>query len=141
MANVSPDLLWPIVRDTSCFLKKAKASQRSRMGKKGVTLTTEPNNLTGINSYKHSGLANAKTISITPADNGIVLTTKSRKPDRIAKPNKTYNKVTLTRDFRRVANTIVKETSDNFYRADLQKAALAKWSLIYKSLKRASKSS
>jgi len=111
------------------------------MGKAGARLTTEPNNLTGASSFKFSGLANAKTISITPAERGIVLTTKSRKAARVSKPSKLFNKVTLTRDFRRVANTIVKETTDNFYRPDLQKAALAKWSLIYRSQKRAAKSS
>lgn len=34
-----------------------------------------------------------------------------------------YNKVTLTRDFRRVAKAITKETADNFYRPDLKKGA------------------
>ena len=38
-----------------------------------------------------------------------------------AQPNKMFNSVTLKRDFRRVAKTIVKETSENFYRPDLQK--------------------
>ena len=47
-----------------------------------------------------------------------------------------YNKVTLTRDFRRVAKAITKETADNFYRPDLTSAVLAKWSLIHASQKR-----
>jgi len=47
------------------------------------------------------------------------------------------NTVTLTKDFRRVAKTIMQETKD--YRPDLQKAALAKWSLLYKAQKRAKK--
>ena len=38
-------------------------------------------------------------------------------------PNKMYNKVTLKRDFRRVAKAITKETADNFYRPDLKKGA------------------
>ena len=38
-----------------------------------------------------------------------------------SQPNKMYNKVTLTRDFRRVAKAITKETADNFYRPDLKK--------------------
>jgi len=110
------------------------------MGKRGAELTLEPHNLTGINAYKYSGLANAKTVDISAAaDGGVVLTTKSRNSARANKPNKMYNKVTLTRDFRRVAKAIKKETSDNFYRPDLQKAALAKWSLLYASQKKKSK--
>merc|ERR1712087_1057003 len=138
MANVSAELLWPIVRDTSCFNKTQKASGRSRMGKAGARFTTEPNNLAGINSFKFSGLANEKTIDIAPAaDRGCVLTMKSRNDKRKIAPKKALNKVTLARDFRRVANTIVKETCDNGYRADLKKAALAKWSLIHAMQKRA----
>jgi hypothetical protein len=45
-------------------------------------------------------------------------------------------KVTYTRDFRRIATAIKKQTSETFYRSDLQKAALAKWSLIYASQKK-----
>merc|ERR1711972_386397 len=83
MANVSPDLLWPIVRDTSCFVVTQKVAGRSRMGKAGPRFTKEPNNLTGVNSFKYSGLANAKTIDIAPtADRGCVLTTKSRNDKR-----------------------------------------------------------
>merc|ERR1712060_537670 len=140
MANVSAELLWPIVRDTSCFIKSQKQTGRSRMGKMGARFTTEPNNLTGINSFKYSGLANEKTISIVPAaDKGCVLTTKSRSDKRKIAPKKLLNSVTLTRDFRRVANTIVKETCSNGYRADLKKAALAKWSLIHAMQKRGGK--
>ena len=140
MANVSAELLWPIVRDTSCFVKTQKASSRSRMGKAGARFTTEPNNLAGINSFKFSGLANEKTIDIAPAaERGCVLTTKSRKDSRKIAPKKALNSVTLSRDFRRVANTIVKETCSNGYRADLKKAALAKWSLIHAMQKRGGK--
>merc|ERR1712037_184913 len=86
------------------------------------------------------GLANAKTIDIAPtADRGCVLTTKSRNDKRKIAPKALLNKVTLTRDFRRVANTIVKETCANGYRPDLKKAALAKWSLIHAMQKRGGK--
>ena len=85
MANCSPDVIWNLVRDTSCFTLKRRVSRRTGMGKAGVHLTLEPNNLTGINSFKYSGLANAKTVGIEPTEKGIVLTTKSRKSDRIRK--------------------------------------------------------
>ena len=85
MANCSADVVWALVKDTSCHLIKRKVSGRTKMGKAGVHLTLEPNNLTGINSFKYSGLANAKTVGIEPTEKGIVLTTKSRKSDRIRK--------------------------------------------------------
>lgn len=55
---------------------------------------------------------------------------------RDSQPSKALNKTTLTKDFRRVAKTIVKTTKDNFYRPDLTNAVLAKWSLIHASQKR-----
>ena len=123
MSNVSADVLWSCVRDQSCHLLKRGASRRSGMGKKGGHFTMEPNNLTGINSFKYSGLANSKTVGIEPAKEGkgIVLTTKSRKDGKIRKPAKMYTKTTLTKTFRKTAKTLKSQTSGNFYRADLEK--------------------
>merc|ERR1712046_322925 len=105
-------------------------------GKRGAEFTMEPNNPTARNSWKYSGLANAKTVDVTPTEGGVVLTTKTKNADRVGKPSKMLNTVTLTRDFRRVAKAITKNTESNFYRPDLTKAALAKWSLISKSQKK-----
>ena len=81
MANASPDLLWGIVKDTSCFLMKKKLAGRSGMGKFGAQFTKEANNLKGVNAFKFSGLANTKTVGLSvAADNkGIVLTKKVAK--------------------------------------------------------------
>ena len=49
------------------------------------------------------------------------------------------NKTTLTKDFRKVAKAIIKNTETNYYRPDLTKAVLAKWSLISKSQKKKAK--
>uniref|UniRef100_A0A3B4WFS5 Large ribosomal subunit protein eL28 n=1 Tax=Seriola lalandi dorsalis TaxID=1841481 RepID=A0A3B4WFS5_SERLL len=68
MANVSAELLWPMVRDTSCFAVKRKVPGRSGMGKAGPRFTTEPNNVSGVNSFKYSGLVNAKTVSLEEAE-------------------------------------------------------------------------
>ena len=57
----------------------------------------------------------------------------------LAQPATALKKVTLTKRFRQVAKTIKKHTSDVFYRPDLQKAALAKWSLIHASQKKMKK--
>ena len=86
MANCSPDVVWSVVKDTSAHLLKRKASRKSGMGKAGAQLTLEPNNLTGINSFKYSGLANAKAVGLSAgASGGAVLTTKTRKSSRVSK--------------------------------------------------------
>lgn len=126
MSNVSADVLWSCIKDQSCHLLKRRMSQRSGMGKNGGHFTLEPNNLTGINSFKYSGLANAKTVGIEPAKDGkgIVLTTKSRKDAKIRKPAKMSNKTTLAKTFRKTAKTLISQTSGNFYRADLESGTL-----------------
>jgi len=141
LANASPELLWGIVKDTSCFLMKQKYATRSGHGKAGVHLTKEANNLKGVNSFKFSGLANAKTLGITAAADGkgIVLTKKVTKAERALKPSKLYATTTWTakhKDFRRVAKAIKAETEGKYYRSDLTSTALAKWSLLYASQKK-----
>ena len=54
----------------------------------------------------------------------------------VTQPNKALNKTTLTKDMRRVAKTIIKTTQDNYYRPDLTKAVLAKWSLLHAAQKK-----
>mgnify|MGYP004355572887 CR=1 FL=1 len=49
------------------------------------------------------------------------------------------NSVTLTKSFRKVCKAIKANTESNFYRPDLTKALLAKWSLISKSQKKTKK--
>ena len=86
-ANVSSELIWGCVKDNSAFLVKRRQTGRTTCtGKNGAQLTSEPGNVTGINSFKFSGLANAKTVSIAPASaGGVTLTTKSRKSARLQK--------------------------------------------------------
>ena len=64
MANCSPELVWGIVRDTSCYILKQRSTGRSGMGKRGAEFTTEPNNPTSRNAWKYSGLANPKTVDV-----------------------------------------------------------------------------
>ena len=87
MANVSPELLWGAVKDTSCFLMKQKTTGRSGHGKSGAHFTKEANNLKGVNSFKYSGLVNTKTVGLVPAADGkgVVLTKKSFKAGRALK--------------------------------------------------------
>merc|ERR1719197_2323423 len=110
MANCSPDLIWSITRDTSSFiLKQSMPGRTTGMGKRGAEFTMEPNNPTARNSWKYSGLANAKTVDVVPTEGGVVLTTKTKNAKRSGKPNKMLNKTTLTKDFRKVAKSITKD--------------------------------
>jgi len=68
--SISPDLTWLLVRNNSSFLVK----------RNGLQLTSEPGNLTNLNSYRYSGLAQARAVDIKPAkEKGIVLSLKSKK--------------------------------------------------------------
>ena len=84
--NVSSELVWGIVKDNSSFLVKRRQTGRCVSGNKGPQFTTEPGNVAGINSYKYSGLANAKAVGLSAgASGGAVLTTKTRKSSRVSK--------------------------------------------------------
>ncbi|GKV11876.1 hypothetical protein SLEP1_g23094 [Rubroshorea leprosula] len=61
MAAVPGQLIWEIVKKNNSFLVK----QFGR-GNAGVQFSKESNNLYNLNSYKHSGLANKKTVTIQP---------------------------------------------------------------------------
>merc|ERR1712133_283807 len=68
--TMSAELCWSIIRKSSCFLKKSH----------GLTLSKEPNNLTGINSFKYNGLVNRKTVGVdaAPTGKGVVLAIKNK---------------------------------------------------------------
>merc|ERR1711862_634210 len=100
-------------------------------------ISAEPNNLTNKHAFKWSGLANSDADGVDfnrdeqgNIKRGCVLSAKSRKSSNRRHPATQWNKVTLTRDFRRVAKTIRSQTEGKFYRRDLTNAALARWSQI-----------
>lgn len=131
MAGVSPDLLWQLVKNNNKFLVKRNGNSSS-----SAQFSCEPNNLYNLNTFKYSGLANKKTVSIVGgADLSVVLgTTKTKKA---CKPKDSINKSLLKRDFRRMAKFLENQVSENGYRPDLKKAALAKLSSVHKSLRAA----
>ncbi|KAF2323536.1 hypothetical protein GH714_035955 [Hevea brasiliensis] len=96
-------------------------------GSAGIQFSKESNNLYNLNSYKHSGLANKKTVSIQPGkDQSVVLaTTKTKKQN---KPAALLHKSVMKKEFRRMTKAV--ET-----RPDLKKAALARLSVVHRSLK------
>mmetsp|Transcript_12890 Transcript_12890/g.12979 ORF Transcript_12890/g.12979 Transcript_12890/m.12979 type:complete len:142 (+) Transcript_12890:7-432(+) len=126
---MSADLQWAILRNHSSFLV------RKRKGTQG-DLTSEPGNLTQINSFKFSGLANTKTVGLTVENKKVVLTTKKLKGTN--KPKSANSSSQLNKHMVggscRAAETINKLVSGNQYRADLAKFAVARYHALHKSL-------
>merc|ERR1712157_676921 len=105
---MSAELCWSIIRKNSCFLKKSH----------GLTLSKEPNNLTGINSFKYNGLVNKKTVGIdaAPSGKGVVLAIRKTKGAR-----------------RHAIKTIQNTLGANGYRKDLTKSAVKKACALLRS--------
>ncbi|KAI5056318.1 hypothetical protein GOP47_0028136 [Adiantum capillus-veneris] len=129
MAGVSPDLLWQLVKKNSKFLVKRNGNSSA-----SLQFSSEPNNLYNLNTFKYSGLANKKTVAISPGgDLSVYLaTTKTKKTN---KPKDSVNKSHLKRDVRRMATVVVNQIVANGYRPDLKAAALAKLCTVHKSLR------
>ncbi|KAG0459041.1 hypothetical protein HPP92_022169 [Vanilla planifolia] len=129
MATISDPLIWEIVKKNNAFLVKQFGN-----GNAMVKFSREKNNLYNVNSFKYSGLANKKTVSIQPAgkDLSVVLaTTKKKKQNR---PASISHRSVMKKEFQRVARAVINQVSDNYYRPDLTKAALARLSAVRRSL-------
>ena len=128
MVAISDSLAWELVKRNNSFMRKKNGSTR-RSG--AVTFSVERGNLTSKSSYKYSGLANSKTIDISPTDdNRASLTKKTKKAGTCGKGGSAV--IALNKDFRRVEKTITSQATDNYYRPDLKKEALAKYSAVYR---------
>ncbi|CAN0878077.1 60S ribosomal protein L28-1, partial [Linum grandiflorum] len=130
MATVSEQLIWEVVKRNNSFLVK----QFGR-GTAGVVFSKESNNLCNLNSYKHSGLANKKTVTIQPAEKEqavVLATTKTKKQN---KPAALVHKSVMKKEFYRMAKAVSNQVGDNFYRPDLKQAALARLSAVNRGLK------
>ncbi|KAG7036445.1 60S ribosomal protein L28-2 [Cucurbita argyrosperma subsp. argyrosperma] len=130
MAAVPGQLIWEIVKRNNSFLVKEFGR-----GTAGVQFSKESNNLYNLNSYKHSGLANKKTVTIQPGgkDQSILFaTTKSKKQN---KPSSLLHKSLMKKEFRRMAKAVTNQVGDNYYRPDLKRDALARLSAVNRSLK------
>ncbi|XP_060198016.1 large ribosomal subunit protein eL28z-like [Lycium barbarum] len=127
MANVPGQLVWEIMKKNNSFSVKEFGN-----GTAGVVFRKERNNL---HSYKHSGPANKHTVTIQPGgkDQSVLLaTTKTKKQN---KPSSLLEKSAMKMEFRSMAKAVRNQVADNYYRQDLNKAALARLSLVNRSLK------
>jgi large subunit ribosomal protein L28e len=114
----SDTLTWLLTKNTSSFLVKRNGNEFAR----------EKFNLLNRNCRKYSGLAASKAVDVTLEDKKLTLSTKIEKAGK--KPAKSENAVPLRKGARGGANTIRANISRNYYRRDLKKAALAKWSRL-----------
>ncbi|CAD6237169.1 unnamed protein product [Miscanthus lutarioriparius] len=130
MATVPDSLVWEIVRKNNSFLIKQFGNGNAK-----VQFSKEPNNLYNVHSYKHSGLANKKTMTVQPASGkevAVVLsTTKTKKQN---KPASLHHKSVMRKEFRKMAKAVKNQVGNNYYRPDLTKPALARLSAVYRSL-------
>ncbi|KAL1920522.1 uncharacterized protein VTP21DRAFT_899 [Calcarisporiella thermophila] len=120
---MSADLVWQVIKANNSFLVK----------RAGVEFSKEPGNLTNLNSFKYSGLANEKVVAIdaNPTGKGVILSTKKKgKSGFIANG---INKAPLTKGVRRSARSVANVVGRSGYRPDLHQAALARVSAIYAS--------
>ncbi|KAK7335891.1 hypothetical protein VNO80_28008 [Phaseolus coccineus] len=130
MTTVPGQLIWEIVKKNNSFLVKEFGR-----GTQSVQFSREPNNLYNLNTFKYSGLANKKTVTIQAAgkDQSVILaTTKTKKQN---KPASLLHKSVMKKEFRRMAKAVQNQVADNYYRPDLKKAALARLSAVNRSLK------
>ena len=116
---VPPALAWKCVRKNTCFMVK----------RNGVELTSEPGNVMNKNSFKYSGIANAKTVDIQLDGDDVVMGLKA--PKCVSKPTKMMKKTPLKKDFRRVSHSIKTQVGGQWYRPDLTDMALARYSALY----------
>lgn len=128
MVACSDQLVWEVIKKNNSFLKKVNGRTR-RSGSKHFSL--EKGNLRSVSTYKHSGLAQSRTVDIscTAAKTAILSTkTASKSSNKVA-----ASEIPINKNFARVVKTIESQTADNFYRADLKVDALAKFSKVYQA--------
>ncbi|KAJ6800820.1 60S ribosomal protein L28-1-like [Iris pallida] len=130
MASVPGDLIWQIVKKNNSFLVKQFGNSTAK-----VQFSKEPNNLYNVNSFKYSGLANKKTVSIQPGGKDLSVVVATTKTKKQSKPASLYHKSVMKKEFSKMAKALTNQVTDNYYRPDLTKAALARLSAVHRSLK------
>ena len=131
-----PDsLVWEVTKRNNSFLNK-KNGKSKRSG--AVQFSTEKGNLKSLNQFKYSGIANSKVFDVVCTDDNKAELIVKAASKAGSKPSQAKATIPIKRsDFRRGESTIKKNTSDVFYRRDLEAAALGKWTKVYQANKRA----
>jgi len=124
--TMSEEFNWLLLQKTNnSFVVKRKAT--------GVEFTTEPRNLTAVNSFKYSGLIRKKTVNVSTGSKGRGAKLSIAKT-RVAanKLGKRMHHVTLPRAGpRHAAKAVVGQIAQ--YRSDLARASLGKLTAVLQS--------
>ncbi|KAL3510174.1 hypothetical protein ACH5RR_029575 [Cinchona calisaya] len=99
-----------------------------------MKFSKEPRNLFNLNSYKHFGLANKKTIIVQLGGQRqvCVATTKTKKQ---SKPAVLLNKSIMKKESSCIAMAVKNQVADNYYTPYLKKAAIERLSVVHESPK------
>ena len=118
----APQLIWEVVKGHNAFVRK---------NLNHTTFSAEPGNLYNKHSYKHSGLANAKTVDIRAEGDALKVSKKRTKTAQ--QPAKATTASVSKKSGRRALKSVAKEVAG--YRADLKNAAVARAAAVLKSLR------
>ncbi|TEB32316.1 ribosomal protein L28e [Coprinellus micaceus] len=119
---MSSDLQWLLLRSNSSFIVKRVVE--------GPVFNKEPGNLRNLNSYKFSGLANAKTIDVSETPAGITITTRKPKASANAVASAKAKTVIRPRSGGRRALGVASSVVKRGYRTDLRTALIARVSAL-----------
>jgi large subunit ribosomal protein L28e len=135
MVSCPDALVWEITKRSNSFLMKRNGNTK-RSG--AVEFSTEKGNIKSLNQFKYSGIANSKVYDVVCTEENKAQLIKKTASKAGSQPSKAKASIPINRsDFRRGEKTIKKNTSDVYYRRDLEAAALAKWTKVYNANKRA----
>ena len=128
----SIDVAWSVVKNHSSFLvKRGRGSDRGQ-----AVFSAEKGNLRNKHSIRYSGLLNTKAVDISGDKDGSAVLSVKRK-GMAQKPSAMFASSKLPRKhgFRKGVRAINNATSGTYYRHDLRRAALARWSAITRNAK------
>ncbi|KAI0696025.1 ribosomal protein L28e, partial [Cerioporus squamosus] len=124
---MSSDLQWLLLRNSNAFIVKRVPE--------GPILSKEPGNLTNLHSYKYSGLANEKTITVKDTESGIQLITRKKGASPHAVRSAYATTTIRPRSGPRRAAGVAAKLAKRGYRPDLRAAALARVSALVEAKK------
>ncbi|KAK9891409.1 hypothetical protein WA026_014647 [Henosepilachna vigintioctopunctata] len=124
---MSSHLVWSIIRNNNAFLLKKRNISKP--------FSTEPNNLTNLNSYRYNGYIHKKTVGIVDGPDKKGFTVVYKKAKKQHKPRQNTVKRTLKSGPRRSLYKLKRLLDANKYRTDLTKVALRRASAVLRSQK------
>jgi large subunit ribosomal protein L28e len=126
LPNISPDLIWEIVRDNNSFLVKS-----NRNG--GVQFSRDPFNLLNKNTRKHAGFVNDKAIGVVGNEKGFTVISKKASGNSKPKSGIVKSEHSGARSSRKGYKSIANQAAKNGYRPDLREFAVQRVSAIRRS--------